>query len=190
MIAQNIAFGVMVAVMAYAALRVVTTKNIVHAALYLMVVLATVAGLFLLLGAEFIGITQILIYIGAVTVLFLFGIMLTRRPRSSAESLARSSTGQEGSSLEPGTEFEPEFVPEQLNHKNKLPALLIGTVLAAVSIYAVADYFGGDQLPEESRTTTREVANSIFSQYIIPFEAVSVLLLAALIGAIVVARRE
>ncbi len=163
MIAQNIAFGVMVAVMAYAAIRVVTTKNIVHAALYLMVVLATVAGLFLLVGAEFIGITQVLIYIGAVIVLFLFGIMLTKATTESTE---------------------------KLNHKNKIPALLTGTLIAAVSIYAAADFFRGEQLPENTRTTTSEVANSIFSQFIIPFEAVSVLLLAALIGAIVVARRE
>ncbi len=163
MVAQNIAFGVMVGVMTLAALRVVTTKNIVHAALYLMVVLAAVAGLFLLLGAEFIGITQVLIYIGAVIVLFLFGIMLTGA-RIGAE--------------------------KKLDHKNKLPALLIGALLAAVSIYAVIDYFGADELPADSRTTTEEVANSIFSQYIVPFEAVSVLLLAALIGAIVLARRE
>ncbi len=163
MVAQNIAFGVMVGIMGLSAIRVVTTRNVVHAALYLMVVLATVAGLFLLLGAEFLGITQVLIYIGAVIVLFLFGIMLTGA-RIGKEKL--------------------------LSHRNKVPALMIATVITAVSIYAAIDYFGADKLPEETRTSTKEVANSLFSQYIIPFEVASVLLLAALIGAIVIARRE
>lgn len=163
MIAQNIAFGIMVAIMGMAALRVVTTKNVVRAALYLMVVLASVAALFLLLGAEFVGITQVLIYIGAVVVLFLFGIMLT------------------------GARIGKE---KRLSHKNKLPALLVATLIAAVSIYSAIEFYGGDKLPETTLTSTSEVADSIFSQYIIPFEVISVLLLAALIGAIVVARRE
>ena len=57
-----------------------TTTNVVHAALWLVLVLAGVGASFLLLGAEFVGITQILVYIGAIVVLFLFGIMLTRAP--------------------------------------------------------------------------------------------------------------
>ncbi len=80
MVAQNVVFGVIAAAMAIAALRVVTTKNIVHAALYLMVVLAGVAALYILLAAEFTAVVQVLVYIGAILVLFLFGIMLTRAP--------------------------------------------------------------------------------------------------------------
>ena len=60
--------------------RVVTTKNIVHAALYLVGALAGTAGLFLLLSAEFVAWVLVLVYIGAVIVLFLFGIMITRAP--------------------------------------------------------------------------------------------------------------
>ena len=72
--------------MAVAAIGVVTMKNIVHAALALVVVLAGVAAQYILLQAEFLGIVQVLIYIGAVIVLFLFGIMLTRAPmRRSTE---------------------------------------------------------------------------------------------------------
>ncbi|MCY4193034.1 MAG: NADH-quinone oxidoreductase subunit J, partial [bacterium] len=77
-IAEHVAFGIIAAVMVASALRVVTARDIVHAALYLVIVLAGVAALFLLVGAEFTGITQVLIYIGAVIVLFFFGIMLTR----------------------------------------------------------------------------------------------------------------
>ena len=64
--------------MVASALRMVTTRNVVHAALYLVIVLAGVAGIFILLGAEFLGVTQIMVYIGAIVVLFLFGIMLTK----------------------------------------------------------------------------------------------------------------
>src|SRR5882724_4424283 len=72
--------------MAVAAIGVVTMKNIVHAALALVVVLAGVAAQYIILQAEFLGIVQVLIYIGAVIVLFLFGIMLTRAPmRRSSE---------------------------------------------------------------------------------------------------------
>ncbi|MDQ1503427.1 MAG: NADH-quinone oxidoreductase subunit, partial [Actinomycetota bacterium] len=78
--AQNVAFGIIAIVMAVAAIGVVTMKNIVHAALALVVVLAGVAAQYIILQAEFLGIVQVLIYIGAVIVLFLFGIMLTRSP--------------------------------------------------------------------------------------------------------------
>ena len=64
--------------MVIAALRVVTTNNVVHAALWLVVVLAGAAAQYILLAAEFVAVTQVLVYIGAVMVLFLFGTMLTR----------------------------------------------------------------------------------------------------------------
>ncbi len=168
MIAEHVAFGIIAAVMVASALRVVTTRDIVHAALYLVIVLAGVAALFLLVGAEFTGITQVLIYIGAVIVLFLFGIMLTR------------------------TDFDQDT---ETDHKRKLPAILTALLLLAVMIGALVDRFEdvkldanlpGGQTPQ----TTAQVSDKLFSQYIVPFEAVSVLLLAALIGAIVIARRE
>jgi len=161
-IAEHVAFGIIAAVMVASALRVVTTRDIVHAALYLVIVLAGVAALFLLVGAEFTGITQVLIYIGAVIVLFLFGIMLTR-----------SDFDQDG----------------ETDHKRKLPAILTALLLLAVMIGALVDRFGDDRL-DLTPQTTAQVSDELFSQYIVPFEAVSVLLLAALIGAIVVARRE
>ena len=164
-VAQNIFFYMIAAVMVVAALRVVTTNNIVHAALYLVVVLAGVAAQFILLGAEFVGVTQVLVYIGAVIVLFLFGIMLTR-----------AKIGSE----------------DQLNHDNIWPAVLTACLLAIVMGYAVIDFARGDEIEVlgVNPTTTEQVSDSIFSAYIVAFEAVSVLLLAALIGAIVVARKE
>ena len=163
MVAQNVFFGIMALVMIFAALKVVSTKNVVHAALWLVVVLGGVAGQFLLLGAEFIGITQVLVYIGAVVVLLLFGVMLTK-----------ASLGEES----------------DLNMPNRaLPAVIAG-LMFGVMTYALIDTFRDTELPRESVTNAAAVSDSIFADYIVPFEAVSVLLLAALIGAVVVARKE
>ena len=87
MIAENVAFGIIAAAMALGAIGVVRTKNVVHAALYLVVVLAGGAAEFILLGQEFVAWVQVLVYIGAVIVLFLFGIMLTRAPMHPKDSL-------------------------------------------------------------------------------------------------------
>ena len=83
-VAQQITFAILAAAMGLSALRVVTTRNMVHAALYLTVVLGGAAGIYILLAAEFVAIAQVLVYIGAVIVLVLFGLFLTQR---SIESL-------------------------------------------------------------------------------------------------------
>ena len=77
---QQVAFWILAVAMGGAAIGVVRTKNVVHAALFLVVVLAGAAALYILLAAEFVAWVQVLIYIGAVVILFLFGIMLTRAP--------------------------------------------------------------------------------------------------------------
>ena len=163
MIAQNVFFSIFALLMIVSALKVVTTKNIVHAALWLVLVLAGVAAQFLLLGAEFIGVTQILVYIGAVIVLLLFGVMLTK-----------ASIGDE----------------ENINMPNRVIPVIIATLMFAVMSYSIIDSFRGEKLPTETVTNAATVSDSIFSDFIIPFEAVSVLLLAALIGAVVIARKE
>jgi uncharacterized MnhB-related membrane protein len=83
----NVVFAVMAVFMIAAAIRVVTTKNIVHAALWLVIVLGGVGINYLLLQAEFVAITQFLVYLGAIIVLFLFGIMLTRAPLGVSDDL-------------------------------------------------------------------------------------------------------
>jgi len=163
LVAQNVAFGVLALTMVAAALRMVTTRNVVHAALYLVVVLAGVAGMFILLGAEFVGVTQVLVYIGAIVVLFLFGIMLTK-----------GSFGED----------------DGVTGERRLVASLVGLLVFGVMAAALVESFEDAELSRSGPSTTAELADSIFSDYIVPFEAVSVLLLAALIGAIVVARRD
>ncbi|MEO5974522.1 MAG: NADH-quinone oxidoreductase subunit J [Ilumatobacteraceae bacterium] len=164
MVAQNIGFAIIAAMMVVGALRVVTTSNVVHAALWLVVVLAGVAAQYLLLAAEFVAITQVLVYIGAVMVLFLFGTMLTR-----------SRIGRQS----------------DLNNtywKLGIPVALVVFVAMAI---ALANSFGTEKLPSDaSVVSTQQVSDQIFGPYLLPFWALSFVLLAAVIGAIVLARKD
>jgi NADH-quinone oxidoreductase subunit J len=170
-VAENIAFGLLAVAAVVAALKVVTTQNVVHAALYLVVVLSSIAAVFVLLAAEFVAITQILVYVGAIVVLFLFGIMLTR------PTLGRV---------------------HDLDNNQRPAAAVTALFLLGVLSFALVDAFEDEELPEIGGTAatvaaeqgTRPVGDAIFSTYLVPFEVVSVLLLAALVGAIVLARRD
>lgn len=169
---QNLAFLVLAAAMVLSAIKLVTTRNVVHAALFLTVVLAGAAAQFLLLAADFVAVVQVLVYIGAIVVLFLFGLMLTRAPIGKTADLDNDQKGVAW-----------------------IVTLFLFGVLASIVLDAwplksankihlvAADVAGG-------AGTTGSVGTAIFSNYVIPFEVVSVLLLAALIGAIVVARRD
>ena len=165
MVAQNIAFGIIAAIMAVSAVRVVTVRNVVHAALWLVLVLGGVAAQYILLAAEFVAITQVLVYLGAIIVLFLFGIMLTR-----------SKTGTD----------------TDLDHTGpkRVGAAIIGVLLFGLMGYALWDQYRGQEFDTLIVQRTAAVSDSIFSTYLLPFEVISVLLLAALIGAIVLARRD
>ena len=165
-VAQNVFFGIIAVLMIFAAVRVVTSRNVVHAALWLVVVLAGVAAQYILLAAEFIAIVQVIVYIGAIVVLFLFGIMLTR-----------AQLGGE----------------DHLDHPRNVRLAVAGLVslpLFGVMAFALWDAFEDTKFIPAQVQTTALVSDSIFSTYLIPFEAVSVLLTAALIGAIVLSRRD
>jgi NADH-quinone oxidoreductase subunit J len=167
--AQTIFFYAIAAVMVAAAVAVVTTRNVVRAALALIVVFGGVAAQFVVLAAEFVAVTQVLIYIGAIMVLMLFGIMLTR-----------ARIGREVG----------------MTNEHWWVGILTGLLLLGVMGYALVDYFGDDRLPADRMldsvdgSNTATVSDSIFSTYLVPFEVVSVLLLAALVGAIVIARKD
>jgi NADH-quinone oxidoreductase subunit J len=171
MVAQNLFFYAFAAVIVFSALRVVTTQNVVHAALYLVAVLASVGAIYVLLAAEFVAATQVLVYIGAIIVLFLFGVMLTR-----------AKIGRD----------------QDLTHDSWYAAAATALLLFGVMAYALLDAFewSDTPLPADTRiatvngSNTATVSDSVFSQYLVPFEAISVLLLAALVGAIVLARKD
>lgn len=169
MVAQNIFFYVIAATMVGAAVMVVTSRNVVRAALALIVVFGGVAAQFILLAGEFVAATQVLVYIGAIMVLVLFGIMLTR-----------SKIGRDN----------------DMTNDHWWVGVVTALLLVGVMGYALLDAFGDDPLPAEREiatvngSNTATVSDAIFGQYLIPFEVISVLLLSALVGAIVIARKD
>ncbi|WP_018564756.1 NADH-quinone oxidoreductase subunit J [Streptomyces sp. PsTaAH-124] len=147
-----------------AALLTVTTRQLVHAALWLVVALGGLAVEYLLLTAEFIAWVQVLIYVGSVVVLLLFGLMLTKAP------IGRSADADSG---------------------NRWAALAVALAAAGTLVWVVADAFRTTwiDLDGAAAGTTRATGESLFQNWVLPFEALSVLLLAALVGAIVLSRK-
>jgi NADH-quinone oxidoreductase subunit J len=160
----NWVFAVVGLAVLFSAFRVVTAKNVVHAALYLVASLAGTAFLFILLSAEFVAWVLVLVYIGAVIVLFLFGIMITRAP-----------TGQDR-----GLDSE----------KKTWPALLSIATFVMLA-WASIEAFGGEVVRQAGEATaTEDLGLALLGRFVIPFEVVSFVLLAALIGGITIARRD
>ena len=146
------------------AVLVVTTRQIVHAALWLVVTLGAVAGSFLVLTAEFVAWVQVLVYVGAVVALLLFGLMLTRAPI--------------GRALDLDTPNRPVAAVAAVATAVALVVLVVdGLRTAYVDLHAAA---GGG-----SATST---GAALFRTWVLPFEVLSVLLLAALVGAVVLSR--
>lgn len=161
---QEIVFLLLGAVAVGSALLVVTTKQLVHAALWLVVCFGALAGGYLVLTAEFVAWVQVLIYVGAVVVLMLFGIMLTRAP------IGRSA---------------------DLDSGNRIVSAVVAVATAAVLVTVVIDGFRTAYTPlRPGAGAAKELGASVFATWVLPFEALSVLLLAALVGAIVLSRTD
>ncbi len=162
MTARDLVFALVGVICAASAVLAVTTRNLVHAALWLVVSLGTVAGCYVILGAELVALVQVLVYVGAVVVLVLFALMLTRAPIGPNRDLS---------------------VPLWQRLLAAVLALSVTGLLAATLIPLV----GMD--PVDSRNGgTRAVATAVFGTWVWPFELLSVLLLAALIGAFALAK--
>jgi NADH-quinone oxidoreductase subunit J/NAD(P)H-quinone oxidoreductase subunit 6 len=141
---------------------VVSTAHLVRAGLWLVVTLAAVAGCYLVLGAELLAWVQVLLYVGAVVVLLLFAVMLTRAPIGASDDLDRP----------------------------RWPGLLIGggAGLGLAALFVAA--YGWTRIQRPPTGTAERLGEQIFSGWVLPFEVVGVLLLAALVGAIVVSRPD
>jgi NADH-quinone oxidoreductase subunit J len=164
--ATEVVVGLLGALTLGSAVLVVTLRNLYHCALFLALSFTGVAGLYVVLSAEFLAAVQVLIYVGAITVLILFAVMLTERI----------------------TDARGEVVARQ-----KGPALLLAAVLAlmlADMVYATP--WAAIQAPVLAvhPSTTMILGRELLTTYLIPFEVASVILLAALVGAVVLAKQE
>ena len=163
-VAVNVGFGIIAFFMIFAALAVVTTKNVVHAALWLIVVLGGIAAQYVLAAAEFVAVSQVLVYIGAVMVLFLFGIMLTR-----------AQIGKE----------------QDLNNRSWALGIPVAVALFGLLAWVILDATEDTVIPErEAAFPSQGISDRFLDIYFVPFIAVTFVLLAAAIGAIVLARKD
>ncbi len=141
---------------------VVTSSHLVRAGLYLVISLGATAGLYLVLGAELVAWVQILVYVGAVVVLLLFAVMLTRAPIGPSDDLDRPAW----------------------------PALLKGAGVGVGLAALLADAYRWTIHPLPEAGTAERMGAQIFGNWVLPFEVISILLLAALVGAIVLSRPD
>ncbi len=157
-------FIVVALIVIFCALRVVTAHNVVHSALYLVASMAGVAVLFLMLGAEFLAWALVLVYIGAVLVLFLFGIMITRAPTGLDEGLSSS--------------------------RKILPALMAVVLFGLMSWASIQAFGTSAMVGLGPPADTAVLGEALLGRFVIPFEVVGFILTAALIGGITIARRD
>jgi NADH-quinone oxidoreductase subunit J len=162
-----IAFGVLAALAVGSAAGVLLNRNPIHAALFLVINLGTVAGLFLTLRAEFLAAAQVIVYAGAIAVLFVFAIMV----------------------LIPGKE---ETGPDPLYSQRLMTVPLVGVFLVLVALGLRSTVFRGPS-PESATGSgggVQALGRFLFTDYLFPFEMTSVLLLVAIVGVMALAKRR
>lgn len=160
---EDLLFLAFAGAMLGAALMVVLGRNIIRSGLWMIFSFAALAGLYVLLGAPLVAAAQVLIYIGAISVLVLFAVMLTQ----SKEGPTRL-----------------------IFHHQAWAAALASIGLALLLVVVLAATHWPQASPESGPSSTQAVARLLFSDYVLPFEIVSVLLLAAVVGGVFLAKRE
>lgn len=158
----DLVFALFGLVAVVSALVVVTTRQIVHAGLWLAVSLGSLAGCYLVMSAEFVAWMQLLIYVGAVVVLLMFGMMLTRAP------IGRS---------------------DELTGRNRAAAVFGSVAITGVLLVLVVDAYDVVMIDvDQTSGSGTVIGTAMFRYWVLPFEALSVLLLAALVGAIAISK--
>jgi NADH:ubiquinone oxidoreductase subunit 6 (subunit J) len=153
---------ILAAVMLGSALMVVTLRDIIRCGLAMMVCFGALAGIYVILGAPLVAATQVIVYIGAISVLILFAIMLTQTKAAPSRLV-----------------FQTQAVPAA-----------IATVVIAVVIALSVGATDWGEAAKRVRLATDELSQVLFNDFVLPFEVVSVLLLAAVIGGVFLAKRE
>jgi NADH-quinone oxidoreductase subunit J len=159
---EEVIFYFIAALTVLASLGVVTARNVIHSALFLILALIAFAGIFILLAAEFLAIVQVLVYGGAVTILILFAMMLTR----------------------------VRDMPKALNGPQAPLAALAASAFIITTVVAVTNTKFPNEGEEIHVITFEQIGNALFTTWAVPFEIASLVLIVALIGAIVLARGE
>jgi NADH-quinone oxidoreductase subunit J len=158
-----IAFLILASIAIIGGILLINLRKVFHVVLALSLTFLSIAGIYVLLSAEFLATIQVLIYSGAITILFLFGIMLT-----------------------------PVFDEE----RKKINRWLFLVLIISVISFGSALYYGilqvdfGNEITNLHESNTEQIGIAMFTKYIIPFELVSILLLVALVGAIIISKKD
>ena len=156
-------FSILSVLLILSCVGVCVSKNLVHSAVYLFFSLFLIAGLYILLYADFLAAVQVIVYVGGILVLIIFGVMLTNR-------------------LE-----KPSI---DISSFNQLTALMLCLFLFCLQCYAIINgkWINSDSGPIEN--SSKEIGRLILSKHLLPFEIISILLLGVLIGAATIARKK
>jgi len=159
----DVAFWILAVVAVAAALAVVSLRNVFHAALMLVLCFFMVAGIYVVLSADFLAAMQVLIYIGAITILLVFAVMFTRETEQGSPS-----------------------------GRLRIPAAIVAAVLMAAMITAVVSFGWVDVPALAGMTNVSDIGQALFSEsgFVLPLEIAGVMLLAAAIGAMVIMRER
>lgn len=161
---MNIVFSIIAAVTIAAAVAAMSLRNLVHCALALAIAFAGIAAAYLQLGAQFVGFTQLLVYVGAVAILVVFAILLTRGTEAPQQSVL--SAGWVG-------------------------GIVVAVVVLALLVFAIAkSSFIKDADATQANVTVRQIGEALMNKFVLPMEVVGLLLTAALIGAVIIAMKE
>ncbi len=159
---EDALFWIFASIMIGSGLLVVTMKDIIRCGLAMIVCFGALAGIYVLIGSPLIGAAQVIVYIGAISVLILFAIMLT----------------------------QTKDAPARLVFQTQVGAAAVASVIIAVVIALAISATEWGEVGARMRLATRDLADLLFSEYVLAFEVVSVLLLAAVIGGVFLAKRE
>jgi NADH:ubiquinone oxidoreductase subunit 6 (subunit J) len=160
---MTFSFAILAAVTLGAAVAAMGMRNLVHCALALAVTLAGLAAVYLQLGAQFVGFAQILVYVGAVAILIVFAVLLTR-----------------GSEPEPGPVFSAQW----------MSGVLVALLVLGVMVYALAHSHAiPSRIPPEPPASVHQIGDALMQRFVLPLEVVGLLLTAALIGAVLIAMK-
>jgi NADH-quinone oxidoreductase subunit J len=159
---EEVIFFVIAAVAVIGGLGVVLARSVIHSALFLILALLSVAGIFVLLAADFLAIVQVLVYGGAVTILILFAMMLTR----------------------------VRDLPSAPDGPQKPIAFVAAIAFAVTSIAAIAGTEFPNESDKINIVSFEDIGTALFTTWAVPFEIASLVLMVALLGAIIIARGE
>ena len=161
---MNFVFAIIAILTIAAAVAAMSLRNLVHCALALALAFAGIAAAYLQLGAQFVGFTQILVYVGAVAILVVFAILLTRGSEPPQQSVV--SAGWLAGGL--------------------TAAAVLGVLVYSIAKSSVIQRAA----PNQTNVTVRQIGEALMNKFVLPLEVVGLLLTAALIGAVIIAMKE